>query len=60
MKVYIGERNGVHNQGITGVFSTQDKAVSANAAAKELEPDDYHEFTVTAVTVDVIIDLDVP
>jgi len=52
MKVYIVTREGVYNQGIVGVFSSEELAGEAIVEAKVEEPDNYHSFEVSVYILD--------
>ena len=55
MTVFIVERFGVYQQGVVGIFSTEEKAEEAIKVAKQNEPDDYHTFTIEELAVDNIL-----
>jgi len=52
MEIYIVVRLGVYMQGIFGVYSSLKLAKEAKVKAKELEPDDYHNFYIMQYTLD--------
>jgi len=56
MTVFIVERFGVDQQGIFGIFSTEEKANNALKIAKLGETDNYHSFQIEELTVDNIQD----
>jgi len=58
MKVYVATREGVYNQGIVGVFSSEELANEAIVGAKGEEPDDYHDFEVSVYILDKRVVLD--
>jgi len=58
MKLYIVTREGIYNQGIVGVFSSEELASEATVEAKGEEPDDYHDFEVSVYILDKRVVLD--
>ncbi len=57
MKLFIVQRSGVYDQGISGIFSTLELAIAAMEKAKSREIDDYHHFSIGEYTLDKFYDL---
>jgi len=50
--VFVVTRQGVYRHEIMGIYTTRGKAFRAAKAALKAEPDNYHTFNVTEISLD--------
>jgi hypothetical protein len=51
-EMFILVRQGVYDQGIAGVYSSEALANIAKVNAKQLEKDNYHDFEIRVYSLD--------
>ena len=58
MDLFVVQRSGVYDQGIAGIYSSEEKANVALNRAKDLEPDNYHGFDIIPYILDEFVELE--